>query len=352
MAIRLKDRERLAPIERQRRNIPVEQIIRTKGFNPLAAGIETAGNVLAQAMQQRNTLKRKMRQNETIEKAYNLSPGELSGIEDIQTALSVGKYIAESRRPTVVNIIGDNGQERQITIPPGSRFGGNVKEPGISANARGTWVNEGRDPQSGLPVLRNNKTRQAVLGKMPEGVGQGALLPKQQKILTQGALQDIKNHESAISLLKNAQQTAPEIMARSVGLFGGKVAPALSKLPGVGKPFRDPERAVFQQNVKTGLLKFLYSEAGKQLSDPERINVEQAIGSVDTPIEEFKPKLDNAIQIIESAQRRYTQSLSGAGYTMSQPIGQVEQSPMESSGQWSSEKESRFQELMRRKQGR
>jgi hypothetical protein len=53
---------RLTPIQVQKRQIPLEQIIAVKGQNPLATGIETAGNVIGAAITKRAQLQQQGQQ--------------------------------------------------------------------------------------------------------------------------------------------------------------------------------------------------------------------------------------------------------------------------------------------------
>lgn len=267
-------------IQITKRQIPIEQIIAIQGRSPVATGIETAGNVLGQALARKAELQRQ---------------GEMLARAEAQDLAKFNRE-AELKRELQQNALS-------------AREGTNDKKP-VKLQFAGL-------DEAGNPIVFNPDTGNLQTGGRATS-SSGALLPKQKKVLPGAVLQDIKNQESAISLLEKAAQTSPEIIERSTGFFGGKVAPALSKVPGVGAPFRDPQRAVFQQNVKTGLLKFLYSEAGKQLSDPERLAVTDAIGSVDQPSEQFTPLLNNAIGIIKGAQQRYQESLGGSGYLMPQ----------------------------------
>lgn len=280
-----KNRLNIRQIRNEKQKIPIDQIIAIEGHSPIATGISTAGNVIGQALLRRAALRQEgealARQQQQVNQLANFL-GERPIAEPV--GLSPELYLSAVK------------QKRLSNMPPSDK---GLQFAGLD--------------EFGNPVVFNPNTGALQTGNRQTN-SQGALLPKQKKVLPSSVLQDVKNQESAISLLENAAATSPEIMKRSVGMYGGSIAPALSKIPGVGVPFRDPERAVFQQNVKTGFLKFLYSEAGKQLSDPERIAVQDAIGSVETPMEEFVPKLNGALSIIKSAQSRYMESLGESGY--------------------------------------
>jgi len=114
-------------IQIPRRNIPLDQIIAVEGQNPLATGIETAGNVLGEAILKRAELRRQGQELARMESAYGLEPGELSGMGSTSTASDIGKYMAEQRKPTVVNVVDEQGNSRLVEVPAGKKFGGSVK---------------------------------------------------------------------------------------------------------------------------------------------------------------------------------------------------------------------------------
>lgn len=77
MAINLRERKQLPNIPVPQRRIPVEQIIQTKGYNPMAAGIQQAGQLLSQAMQQRSIVRKKSQESALIAQMAGLSPEEI-----------------------------------------------------------------------------------------------------------------------------------------------------------------------------------------------------------------------------------------------------------------------------------
>lgn len=143
---------------------------------------------------------------------------------------------------------------------------------------------------------------------------EGKVLPPADKPLDAVTMKSLRDQKSAIQLLQDAEKTPEDVQKRSTGLWGGVGAPMAAKVPLLGRPFRDADRATFQSNVGLGLLKFTYSEAGKQLSDPEREAIKEAVDSVDQPYEVFKPKLENAIRIINRAQEDYLRGLDEGGF--------------------------------------
>lgn len=62
MDINIKKRIPIRQIQTQKRNIPLEQIIAINGYNPLAAGVETAGNAIGSVISKRAELRRQGQQ--------------------------------------------------------------------------------------------------------------------------------------------------------------------------------------------------------------------------------------------------------------------------------------------------
>lgn len=76
-------RSRITPrqIQPVRRNIPLEQIIAVEGLNPVAAGIETAGNAIGQAITKRAELRRQGQQLAQMETLAGQPAGSFSGLD-------------------------------------------------------------------------------------------------------------------------------------------------------------------------------------------------------------------------------------------------------------------------------
>ena len=86
MAIELpKNRLNVRQTKTVKRNIPLEQIIAVEGQSPIATGIETAGNVVGQAIQRRAELQRQGQQLAQLESLGGFGQGQLAGL-DVSTA--------------------------------------------------------------------------------------------------------------------------------------------------------------------------------------------------------------------------------------------------------------------------
>lgn len=107
MAIDVKRSGGLAPIQVQKRNVPTEQIIAAKGANPIAKGLETAGQLLGVALQ------RKMLQDQSTarEKLLGVQPGTLAQLPQ-EEQVKFGQAIFENKLKTQAE-----DAKRQAALP-------------------------------------------------------------------------------------------------------------------------------------------------------------------------------------------------------------------------------------------
>lgn len=95
-------------IQTTKRHIPLEQIMAVEGFNPLAQGIETTGNVIGQALQKRAALRQQGEQLARLESLAGQQPGTFSGLDPSTAATFTQKMIADratSYNPTQLQAI-------------------------------------------------------------------------------------------------------------------------------------------------------------------------------------------------------------------------------------------------------
>lgn len=108
MALELpKSRRSLQPIQITKRNIPLEQIIAVQGQNPLATGIETAGNAVSQALQKRNQMRQ---QGQQIAELAALTDQQ---VPDTTTGLSPDQYVSAIKAKSELE---KNSLERATTL--------------------------------------------------------------------------------------------------------------------------------------------------------------------------------------------------------------------------------------------
>ena len=82
-------------IEQQKRNVPLQEIIAIEGQNPLAMGIETAGNVIGQALTKRAELRRQGEQLAKLEQLSGQAPGSYSGLDPATAATFTSSLIKQ-----------------------------------------------------------------------------------------------------------------------------------------------------------------------------------------------------------------------------------------------------------------
>lgn len=112
-------------IQIQKQNIPLDQIIAVRGQSPLATGIETAGNVLSQALQRREELRqqgialaKQKEQTTQIARSLGLSDQDFSSLSPDQ-AIKVGEFVSKQKEKQAslpkIRLL-----EQQAGVAPGS----------------------------------------------------------------------------------------------------------------------------------------------------------------------------------------------------------------------------------------
>jgi len=159
----------ISPIQLTKRRVPIEQIVAVRGQNPWAEGIQEVGKGLANVITQRGLLRRQGTQLARMESLYGLNPGELSNL-DVNTGETIGKYLAENRKPTYINKVNEDGTTELIEIPAGGKFGGSIKMGGGAENK--TTSTQFVDEYDNMPLLkkgngfiRGDGSRKPSIGK-------------------------------------------------------------------------------------------------------------------------------------------------------------------------------------------
>lgn len=94
MGLQLPEKRYSAAPVRQKRNVPVDQIIATMGQNPVAQGIASASDVLLKAIEKRAEMRRKALEVAALSKATGV---DLSGIEDPSIAAGIAKNVGDRK---------------------------------------------------------------------------------------------------------------------------------------------------------------------------------------------------------------------------------------------------------------
>lgn len=94
--IQLPSKKQLREIERNKYQVPVDQIIKTLGNNPLAQGIDTGIEDFTNALQKRYELQQRVLGKKAIESAYGLQPDTLKDVP-YEVAPTVGANIFKEK---------------------------------------------------------------------------------------------------------------------------------------------------------------------------------------------------------------------------------------------------------------
>lgn len=82
-------------IQITKRQIPIEQILAIQGRSPVATGIETAGNVLGQALARKAELQRQGQQLARLESLAGQQPGSFTGLDPSMASTIANKFITD-----------------------------------------------------------------------------------------------------------------------------------------------------------------------------------------------------------------------------------------------------------------
>lgn len=166
-------------IQTTKRNIPLEQIISVEGQNPLAQGIETAGNVVGNALAKRAQLREQGEQLAKLESLAGATPGSYSGLNpEIATSIAMNsmKQNQEGKKkilqgtftdPVSKKVYQPFYDEKTDKIDYQELRGPQVIPP--KPATPGTLVQSGLFDSSGQPIMVDNKTGQSKTIALPKG---------------------------------------------------------------------------------------------------------------------------------------------------------------------------------------
>lgn len=306
MALRL-PQSQLSQAPRTSRQYDNSQaILQVMGQNPYAQAMDQVGPLLSKALQVRAERLRQAQQVAALEKSYGLNEGELKGIGSPETASAVGKYVAESRKPTMVNEVMPDGSTQLIQIPAGNKFGGNVKlAPPKQGGNGGYTIPRGLDPETNRVVYSDSKRMGLFFddGKPFKGAP-GAL---NLKPLPSDQIQK----ESDLATLQMARDKVKSSYDDNyVGPFAAKT--------GKAKQFFDvsatPQAATFYSNVSDLRNQLVYLRSGKQINEEEYKRLLSAVPNENMSPKDFKARMANFDQLLETIKTSRAGALSGSGY--------------------------------------
>lgn len=251
-------------IQTQKRKVPIEQIIAVQGQSPVATGIETAGNVIGQALMRRGQLRQE------------------------------GEKLAQHQA----------NFEREMELKERQAMGGGMGRGG----ATGYFVPRGVDPQSGRPIYSNSKQPGLFYDDMTpyQGTAPG-------KLVLQTLPSEQVEKESQLSTLKLA---AEKISASYDPSFVGPIASRTGKLGQAFDMTASPEKASFYGNVADLRNQLVYLRSGKQINEQEYKRLLAAMPNEGLSPIDFTQKLNNFYQLLDTIISSRQATLQGTGYRL------------------------------------
>lgn len=264
MALELPNK-RITPrqIEVRKRNVPLEQIIAVQGYNPLAAGIETAGNAVGAALLKRAQLRREgellaQKQQEAkqmlaLKHQYDLE------LQDAKVKAGVGSGAPKPEPPETFTIAGSDqngniiqvgsksGAVRVVPVPGGKLFPKTDPNPMKAARDLDTYVDTSAK-----------------------------------------ALQ-------AIEKIRTASQKLPEFKPGLVSQASGKLSMAVKSFA------KDPSVAYYEGVVSQELIPLARSLAEEKgpITDLDVARIEKGLGDKTTPLATRRDLLNQLVNKIE-----------------------------------------------------
>jgi hypothetical protein len=344
----------LNPIQLQKPQVPVDQIIQVLGQNPVASGIKTGAGVLAQAMQRRNELRKQAAQVQALEgsvPALGMRQGTLQGLspELATEALKQNVELAKVRQPKTEELppvyvirksgkIYDafNGQEITKMDPTRkyqmwSEFG-----TGVNGSVQQTQFVDSSD---GIPLLFDRANKMFVRS---DNMG----MPTGKPVPMKGNQDATQSASRGAELLPKIDQLFNSLARKSDFMAKASVAPGLSKIA-------FPETNQLKNEVK----QIGFTFGGKNFTgNEEKIITDALIPGVfdndesrEAKRKALKGYISGQINLLEAANL-----LGASGAQIKQILGRNQAGPSgaNNTGGWTPDDEKRFQELQRKHSGR
>lgn len=166
-------------IQTQKRNIPIDQIIAAEGQNPVAQGIETAGNLIGQTLQKRAELLKQGQELAQLERLGQVPPGTYANLDTGTARTFATQQIRDNQEgkksPLGQPFVDKDGNAYQYfydnknqkttaeLLPKG------VPPPKTPPGSSGTLVQSGLFDSSGQPIMINNKSGKSQTIALPDG---------------------------------------------------------------------------------------------------------------------------------------------------------------------------------------
>lgn len=276
-----KSRIALRQIQTQKRNIPIDQIINIEGYNPWAKGIETAGNVIGQAITKRAELRRQGEQLARMEDLGGLPKGSLSGLDPSQAApfsaagMKQRTDIEEEARKLIKN------RERVSSLE--TQFGYAKGSLGEEPEAAKLKVNSDQQEARMLKLFELQEKQEQVKNETKSRWDLDVYTDTASKAL------------QAISKIRTAAFEIPDIKPGFFSQSVGKVGAALKSYS------KDPKISFYQGVVSQELIPLARSLAEEKgpITDLDVARIEKGLGDITTPMDTRNALLNELVNKIE-----------------------------------------------------
>lgn len=293
MAFQIPQGRSSRPIQIPKRQVPVEQIIATEGYNPVASGIDVAGQAIGSALLRRAELRRQGQQLAKMEQLAGVPQGSYSGL-DPEVAQQLLLVVMKSKE-----------EEKQFQREAELKRELQKTSPG------GYFIPRGVDPQTNQPVYSSSK--------MP-GLFYADMTPYQGGAPGELTLQTLPSEqiekETALSTLKLAGE---RIRFSYNPKFVGPVASKFGKGKQYIEGLATPEAADFYGNVADARNQIIYLRSGKQINEEEYRRLLATLPNENLSPTDFKTKLDNFDRLIGEITSSRKRILPSTGYRV--PLG-------------------------------
>lgn len=286
--------KQLPILNTKRTPIPLETIIAIRGQNPLATGIESAGEVIASVLEERKKRARELVQATAAEKAYGLPQGTLSGLAPDQV-VKVADSLTGNR--TLDNQLADMVRRGQMSIQDAMALDNKYK---ATQRAKSQFIGM----QGNNPIVFDPNTNTFEQRSLP---GTGPLDPRVLNTLPPKATDDLSILNSTLdfvnqvdALHKDEYTGLADYAKRKAGQFTG-----------IGT---DEQFALFDQLNQKLANTVIKNLSGTAVSAQEMDRVRGELARPAFSDADFKAKIKGVRYAIEDIIDNKRKAFSEAGY--------------------------------------
>lgn len=226
-------------IQTQKRNVPIEQIIATESYNPLAVGVQTGGDVLGDMLKKRAQSRKLGEQLAKLESLSGVAPGSYTNLDPNTASAFTMASIKQNQEgkkrplqgmytdPITKKVYQPFYDEKSNEIDYQELRGPQVILP--KPESKGTLVQSGLFDENGQPIMVNNKSGKAQTISLPGGPSGH----RQTKVQLAPTSQTRAGGEFAATVIPEInslkQQIADADAAGYIGPLGGRYADFMTR---------------------------------------------------------------------------------------------------------------------------